>query len=486
MAKTRALSKSRYVEGIKCHKLFYVSMKDPDAIPDFDVGAQFTVDQGTEAGELARDMYPGGTLIPAYPLVRAVAETKEALARGDKNIYEAALEHDDVHVKVDILELVGEGWYDMIEVKASTQMKDYYIPDMAVQRYVLEGAGLKVRSSKLMHLNKEYRHPGQNPLFVLEECTEQVLEEMAAVPENLRRMKDVLLQDQTPNILIGPQCSKPHSCPLLDECWAGVPSPSIFDIPRFMSRQSEEKFSLYHRGTTIDAIPSGISITAPMQRFIDSVLQNKPIIDGDVIKGLLSDLEEPIHFMDFETIGWAIPRYKGTKPYQAIPFQWSLHTMDGGLRHKEYLHDGVGDPRDGFLSTLLEALGTEGRIVVYFESFEASRLKELMEHAPEKKNEIEQVIGRIWDLHPIFKNHYTHPDAMGSASIKKVLPALCPECSYKGLDIQDGMAASASYAQMLKTVGEEREQMRLALLEYCKLDTLAMVKLYEKLRELEN
>jgi len=473
----RTHSKSRYMSGLQCLRLFYIEMTDPDRIPKPDIPTQFTFDLGDEVGAAARERFPGGVLIDAYPLEKSVEDTRKALKDGQKVIYEAAFEHEGVHVKVDVLRKKEDGTFDIFEVKQTSGMKPKYIPDVAIQKYVVSGSGVNVNRTYLMHLNKEYVHPDQGELFQMNDCTDPVEEYQEEIPGKLANQKEILKEESVPEMSIGPHCTNPHPCALKDECWEHIPEVSIFNIPRL-----NKKWELYEQGNIkLEQLPAEFSLTDNQERFVRAWQAEEPTIDQAGIKAMLDDLKEPIYYMDFETINWAIPHYSNSSPFNQIPFQWSLHiTRNGDIEHKEFLWKGTDDPRPEFLRTLLEAVGETGSVVVYFDSFEKTRLKELARAFPEHKDAIGRLIERVWDLFLIFKNYYCHPRAKGSNSIKKVLPALCPDISYDDLAVQEGRSASAIFAKMIaKEDGPEKDQMYTDLLEYCKMDTLAMVELLD-------
>jgi predicted RecB family nuclease len=227
--------------------------------------------------------------------------------------------------------------------------------------------------------------------------------------------------------------------------------------------------------------------TFPLSQIQDRIrasVANKQEFISDQLEAELNDVEYPVHFLDFETIGPAIPRYANTRPYQTIPFQWSDHILyeEGKLDHREYLCNEDKDPREEFTQTLIEALGTEGSIVIYT-SYETGVLNSLIEHFHQYADELQSVIDRFVDLYAIIRRHYYHPKFYGSFSLKYVLPALVPEMRYENLSIKDGMQASLDYMRMIDSTTPEDEKARIRddLLTYCGQDTLAMVKIRDEL-----
>ena len=478
--KLPGLSKSRYVAGLQCHRLLYTKVHDKEKIPEPDAFTQYLFDQGTAAGELATDFFPGGTEIPAFPIDESITKTQEALAAGAEYIFEAAFNFENIHVKVDILRNLGDNLFDIIEVKSGTSVKDVHLDDLAIQRYVLENNGMKINSTILMHMNKEYRHP-HGELFVLSDQTKKVDKRMPQVPDNLEKMNQMLDQDEPPESRIGPQCKKPYECGLMGECWQHIPEMSIFNIPGFRG-----KWDYYNQGIILlEDVPEDFMGTPSQMPFINSFRSGKPHIDEDGLQNMLNELQEPIYFMDFETMQLAAPKYDGTKPWQQHTIQWSVHILRDGEpepEHHEFIHNDDSDPREPFIQSLLDVLGSSGSIVVYSASFEGGRLKEIAEAFPQYQEQIENILSRLWDQLVVFRKFYCDSKFKGSNSIKNVLPVLVPTLSYGALEVQEGGTAMVEYVRMIALPdGEEKDSIRKNLLEYCKLDTLAMVEIHRVL-----
>ncbi len=472
--KLPGLSKSRYCAGLQCHRLLYTKAHDPDSIPEPDAFTQYLFDQGTATGELATNFFPGGTVIPAFPIDESIQKTQEALENEAEHIFEAAFNFENIHVKVDVLRNLGDNKFDIIEVKSGTSVKDVHLDDLTIQKYVLEGNGMEVNSTILMHMNKEYRHPG-GELFVLSDQTEKVNKRMLQVSDNLEKMRNMLSRDKPPESRIGPQCKKPYDCALRPQCWQHIPEMSIFNIPGFRG-----KWDYYNQGIILlEDVPEDFMGTPSQMPFIYSFRNGKPHIDEKGLQDMLDELQEPIYFMDFETLQLAAPKYNGTKPWQQHTIQWSVHVLQGEeLRHHEFIHTEDSDPRELFIQSLLEVLGDSGSIVVYSASFEGGRLKEIAEAFPRYQEQIDNVLSRLWDQLVVFRKYYCDSKFKGSNSIKNVLPVLVPKLSYKNLEVQEGGAAMVEYARMIALPdGEEKEVIKHNLLEYCKLDTLAMVEI---------
>lgn len=485
------LSKSRFMAGLQCHKRLYLECYHRDLADPIGEGLQAIFDSGTEIGELARKLYPGGLLIAEDYLhhEEAIASTKSTLPDTSvPALFEAAFRYDDIRIRADILVRTGDDSFDLIEVKSTTQAKDEHIPDVAIQLYVLKGCGLNIQRSCLGHINREYVYQGGEydleQLFRIEDVSDRAIALLPEIPRLLAEMRHPLLNSEPPDIKIGRHCSKPHDCPFIGHCHTGLPEHHISQLPWIRDRLRR---TLDEAGIEdIRDIPENFFGLNPIQRRVRDCVVNDHVYINDELSSILENLDYPIHFLDFETFNPALPLYPGTRPYDIIPFQWSDHILyeDGRLRHEEFLHDGPDDPRKPFTTKLLDTLGREGSIVVY-SHFEATRLKELAAVFSNLSYELLNLIDtRIVDLHKIIRRQCYHPQFHGSFSLKSVLPALVPDLDYSDLDINDGSMASIAYAEMrrLETPMNRRDFLRNGLLSYCKRDTEAEVRLYQMLK----
>jgi hypothetical protein len=482
------LSKSRFLAGLQCQLRLWCQCYDRDLASKPPPAQQAVFDSGHEVGELATRLFPGGILIdaPYYMHKQAVQSTLKAMQDPDVSaIYEAAFVCDGVRIRVDILERLDDGSWNLVEVKSSTAVKEVYYPDVAVQYYVLEGCGLKINRAGILHINNEYVYDGQNldleSLFSFGDVTDQTIAMQPGIPSRLEALKAMLANSEAPEIQPSRHCHKPYDCEFWDHCTKDMPEFWVYDINAIGQDKLEELADVGIQA--IKDIPETFPLSQIQDRIRASVTNQQEFI-SDQLEAELNDVVYPVHFLDFETIGVVIPRYAGTRPYQTIPFQWSDHILyeDGNLDHREYLCNEDKDPREEFTQTLIEALGTEGSIVIYT-SYETGVLNSLIEHFPQYADELQSVIDRFVDLHAIIKRHYYHPKFYGSFSLKHVLPALLPEMSYENLSIQDGMQASLDYLQMIdsETSQDQNARIRSDLLIYCGQDTLAMVKIREAL-----
>ena len=482
------LSKSRFLAGLQCPLRLWYQCYNRELATPVSPSQQAIFDTGNEVGRLATQLYPGGVLIEEDHLHHreAVESTRAAMADpGVPAIYEAGFVHDSVRVRVDVLERTKGGKWNLIEVKSSTSAKDVHLPDVAVQYRVLKGLGLDVARAGILHLNNEYVYDGQrldlDQLFIFSDLTREAIDHQGEVQSNLRTLKEMISGEGPPRIEPGRHCSSPYRCEFWEHCTAEKSKSWVMNLSGIGQKKLNELAALDIE--EIHDIPEDFPLTALQARIRECVAEGKEYVAPELADEL-RDVEFPIHFLDFETTGSAIPRYEGTRPYQAIPFQWSDHVLyeDGAIEHPEFLHDEDTDPREEFCGTLLETLGDTGTIVIYT-TYEVGVMTSLADSLPQYAGRLLATLDRIKDLHAVVKTYFYHPDFQGSFSLKKVLPALVPSMAYEGLSIQEGTQASLEYLRMLdpSTRPEERKKIHADLLIYCGHDTLAMVKIREEL-----
>ena len=481
------LTKSKYLYGIQCPRYLWVACNDPSRIPERDAATQHIFDQGHLVSELAKRLFPVGIDVPTEDFRGNIAMTKRLL-NDRRPLFEAGMLCGRVYSRVDILNPVNDDEWDIIEVKSSTSVKEVNLHDVSFQRLCCEDGGLKIRKCFLAHINNQYFRNGAidpEQLFVLQDVSDEV----AAVGEGIRdrstEMLEVIGAPSCPEMTIGAHCSDPYPCPLTD-CWNSLPEHHVFTLYRG-SKKSDE---LYHSGVfSIADIPASCKLNDKQRIQCDCVVSGQPYLDKASVRGFLSSLRYPLYYLDFETISPAVPLFDGTRPYQKIPFQFSLHVQAGpgtGVQHFGYLADGPQDPRPELLEHLHEVIGNEGSVVVYNQAFEESVLTDLGAAFPEYCEWSESVIARIVDLIIPFRNfHYYHPQQKGSASIKSVLPAIAGK-GYEGLGIADGETASTAFMNITygEVSDEEHRKVRGDLIAYCGLDTEGMIRIVERLREI--
>ena len=482
------LSKSRFVAGLQCPLRLWNQCYRAELAAEPSPAQQALFDTGHEVGRLATRLYPGGALIEEDHLhhEEAVRSTLQALATHSLSaLYEAAFLTDGIRVRADILERLPQGRWNLIEVKSATSVKDVYIPDVALQYHVLQAAGLDVARAGILHLNTRYFFDGckldLTRLFHFADLTGDVVVYQEQLGARLAEFRTMLARSEPPEIEPGRQCVTPYTCEFRQHCTREKPRFWVFTLPGL----TEKKYAQLRAAGIEDIrdIPAGFRLTA-MQARVARCIQEEREYLGPELTGVLHDVEYPVHFLDFETIAPAIPRYAGTRSYQAVPFQWSDHVLarDGTLEHHEFLHDQETDPRPVFYASLLEALGDRGSIFIYT-GYELGVMKGLASALPSHGLRFAAIADRCKDLHAAIRSHYYHPDFGGSFSLKAVLPSVVPEMGYGGLAVQQGNQASLEYLRMIdpSTPDPERKGLRSDLLAYCRHDTLAMVRLREEL-----
>jgi hypothetical protein len=490
MRMARTLSKSRFQKGLQCEKALWLSINRPDLKPPVPESQQWIFDQGSEVGRLAQGLFPGGLEVTEdhFHSAEALVTTRRLVAEGAAVLYEPAFEFDGAFARVDILVNVGAAGWDLYEVKSTASLKVQHISDAAVQAYAVEGSGLELRSINVVHLNTAYVYPGGeydvSQLFTVEDVTQQARAFMPQIPEALRFLQCVLEGHQPPDVLIGSRCATPYDCDYAQYCRAFLPDRHpITELPRLQERQLH---NLLSQGITciLDVPDDCLDLTASQRGVVHAVKSGEPIVDAAGLTRDLAGLRWPVAHLDFETVMPALPLWPGTRPYQTIPFQYSVHVQheDGTLEHSEYLHAGVDDPRRPLAEHLVNDLAGEGSIV-HYTNYENRILKELESAFPDLAPDLAALRTRLFDLEGIVRKRTTHPDARGRSSIKYALPAWCPDLSYDDLAIADGQTASVRYLRILKGLADNAEaRTTLEDLEtYCALDTLATVRLLEQL-----
>ena len=492
--RTYKLSKSSFLRGVQCDKSLYLYRHHPELRDEISEAQQAIFDRGTAVGLLAQQLFPGGE--DASPedyskFFDSIHTTRRLIDKGAKIIYEAAFEHNNTAAAIDILVKTRGGWKGY-EVKSSTSVSDVHILDAAVQYYVLTGSGIDLKDISIVHLNNEYVRQGEldlRKLLTIESVKDEIVEHQQYIEEKIPGLLSVLRKRSVPDIPIGPHCSDTYACDFIGHCWKHVPENSVFDISRL---SSAKQFELYNNGIiSMNDIPDDFRLSNNQRLQIDALRNGQPVIDREAVRAFLDTLNYPLYFFDIETFNPAVPLYGTTRPYQQIPFQFSIHYKKSKRSepvHREFLAEAGPDPRPEFIKQFLRCTGEPGDILVYSQAFEVSRLRELARDFPEHANELNNRIDRIKDLIIPFrtKAYYT-PGMRGSASIKAVLPELVPDLSYDEMPIGDGGAAMNAYERLIaETDPDNIAQTRKALFEYCKLDTLGMVRLLEELERVTN
>jgi hypothetical protein len=482
------LSKTLYMRGLQCPKSLWLDRKQPEVrtAPPPDLIARW--DAGTEVGLYAQQLFPGGVEVPfdGRTKVQQLGQTKDLLANGAQTIYEATFSHEGVLVRADILRKANDGW-ELYEVKSASDAKPHFPADVAIQYFVLTGSGIPLHRAFLVHIDTGYVRRGEivlQELFAVEEVTDIVRGKQSAIPAEIDRMREVLAAGR-PAIDIGPHCTNPYECDFIDHCWRHIPEHSIFDL----KGRGVDKWDLYRKGIVrMDDVP--LEALNSAQRMQAKFYRNRgQHVDLEAIREFLEGLSFPLCFLDFETCDSPIPPFDGTRPYQQIPFLFSLHRQDspdGLLSHSEFLAPPGIDPRNELTERLLAAIPEGACVLAYNKTFEARVLKDLAERFPAHRERLLAIAEGMLDLMVPFRRRDIYDWRMdGSYSLKNVLPVLVPQLSYKGMAIQEGKEASLAYLALEKVESDqERRKAEEDLRAYCRQDTLGMVKLLEKMREI--
>lgn len=489
------LSKSRFVSGVQCEKKLYFDIFRKDLKPPLSAAQERLFSSGNTVGELAQKVFPNGkdaTFEMNGDWSLGISRTTNWITDGVETIYEATFSHSKVFAALDILHRQdNELW--AIEVKSSTEVKDYHITDASLQYWVMNKCHVKPDRFFIMHVNKAYVRKGEispKELFTLTDVSEQVKDNQNWITEELKRLHDVLATQEEPSKSIGTHCQSPFSCDYKHHCWSHVPTNSVFEL--YSPRGKD--WDLYNNGILkLEDIPDSEPLNHRQTLQINGVKNNTSFIDKVAISEFISNVEYPLYFFDFETIFPAIPPINDTRPFQQTPFQYSLHILEapnGALVHKEFLADplhfevdSVTDPREQLLNQLQSDIGQKGSIIAYNASFEINVLQSLIPLFPDYKNFIEALCTRFVDLLIPFRQAWYYLPEMGkSASIKSVLPALAPQFSYDDLAISNGGDASETFLAMLtKTFEGDYPATIKDLLKYCERDTYGMVIIWRDL-----
>lgn len=490
----KVLSKSKFISGVQCPKKLWLELFRPDLKPELDDSTQRLFSLGHRIGELAWLKFPGGK--DASPetydqLSVSLENTKNWLKEGETTIYEASFSAENAFCMLDILHRKGDELW-AIEVKNSTQVKEYHLMDAAMQYWTMSRSGYTPDKFFLMHLNNQYVKNGEitADIFTLSDITAYVVALQMVVSQKLKDFNQIVQLSQEPQVKIGPQCSHPFTCDFQHYCWAHVPENSVFDLTRLGAKA----WDLFEQGIQkMEDIPDDYPLIDSQRLQLRGLKFNEIHCETNNIQNLLNSWEFPLHFFDFETIMPALPVLDGTRPYQQIPFQYSLHNLDENqkLNHVEFLASPedflIKDPRKLMLEQMKKDFHNSGSIVTYNKSFEIGRLRELADAFHEEAKFLNGLIERIVDLYDIFRNcWYYHPAMHNSASIKSVLPALVPEFTYSDLEIGDGGTASELYHESLLEGKFNHPELKENLLKYCERDTYGMVLIYQFLQKLEN
>ena len=442
-----ALSKSTFMMGCQCPKRLWLHKFKPE-LRDEETEQQAAIFQaGTDIGMLARQLFQGGIdASPTTPIEyqKSVADTAAYIRRGANIIYEAAFQYDGILAAIDIFVKKGSKWH-AFEVKGTGGVKPPHIQDAALQYYVITRSGLELADISIVHLNTDYVRYGDldiPQLFKATSVVKEVRQLQSFIEKKAAELKALLKGKKIPAIEVGDHCFKPYDCDFYGYCSQHLAEEEEAEAEEFINKKA--------------------------------------------IKEFLSQLQYPLHFMDFETWMTAVPEQDGHWPFRQVPFQYSLHIQEKNRAeplHRYYLAEGPHSSHQEFAESLVQSVEKKGTVLVYNKTFENTILNHLKEEFDHLATRIEKIQARMVDLMAPFRKNYRLPAMQGSYSIKAVLPALVPELSYDALTIGNGGDASAAFYNLKHLENEaEKQAIRNALLEYCGLDTMAMVRIFEKLK----
>ena len=488
----RTFSKSKLMALRQCHKRLWLEIHRPGMRED-SAAAQTSFQVGHQVGDIARRIYDPagcGTLIDieAEGFNEAFARSAALLQQSSQPIFEAGFSAGGALAFADVMLPVrnndAQAWR-MVEVKSSTSVKDYHRDDVAVQSFVALAAGVPLESIALAHIDSSWVYPGNEDYRgVLKEndLTSEAFSRAAEVQAWIAEAQAIASEPCEPEMATGDQCWAPFECGFHGYCSRNDPVPEfpVSWLPRFPSAKVKQ---LAESGVGDLRYVPDEQLNERQRRVKEHTLARTVFFDADGAAADLQPYPLPAYFLDFETIQFAIPIWKGTRPYQQIPFQFSMHRLDtsGLLKHSEFLDLSGKDPRKAFSAALIAACGSEGPVFVYNAGFEMGRIRELAECYPQMSAALLAINERVVDLLPIARERYYHPSQQGSWSIKKVLPAVVPDLGYDALDgVQDGGMAMEAFLEALHPgVSTERKAaIEQQLLAYCQLDTYAMVRLW--------
>ncbi|MBM3254525.1 MAG: DUF2779 domain-containing protein, partial [Candidatus Omnitrophica bacterium] len=413
------LSKTKYMAGLQCPKLLWYGYNRQEDLPEVDAATQAIFDQGKAVGEVAKKLYPGGITLQRDFMPEKQSEKSLEAAKLRKPLFEAGFVNKQAYALADVLNPVGRNAWDLIEVKSSTRIKDEHYNDVAYQKYTYEGAGLKIRKCYLMYVNNQYVRKGKiepKKLLVTEDVTKQCDELIPQIEQNVADMLKVIGKKDEPRVKVGPQCSDPYSCPLEDICWSFLPKKD--DV--FSLYSGEKKaYELMERGIlSMKDIKEDIELSYKQIIQVACHKNGTAHTDKKGIKEFLGGLEYPLYFLDFETIDPAIPAYDNSRPFEVIPFQYSLHIVknkNSKPEHYSYLAPDKKDPRPVILEQLKRLLGNSGSVIAYNATFEKTTLRHASEAYPKYQSWVSAIEERVVDLLAPFRGFlYYHPDQAGS------------------------------------------------------------------------
>jgi hypothetical protein len=485
-ARRYGLSKSKIAAFEQCPKRLWLEVHRPqEAVIDDAMQARFDI--GQAVGELACRAYPDGIMIEPEPDMNAAITRTADLLSGESPLFEATFRHEQVLVRVDIMTPAGSGDWHVAEVKSSTGPKDYHLSDLATQVWVMEGCGVKIASASIRHIDSSFVYEGDgNYSGLLKDApVDALIAPVVATRGDVAREALTVLSGPEPVRETGTHCSTPFECQFQDYCNRGRVQPNwpISLLPNTGAKLAQK----YVEQGILELleVPEA-DLKSEVHRLIHRATASAtPFHDCEKAKALTAAWPRPFSYLDFETIAFAIPRWKGTRPYEQLPFQFSLHIErePGDVQHHEFLDLSGEDPRRSCAEALVRMVPAEGAVITYNASFERRCIRQLAELYPDLSARLFAIEERVVDLLPVARACWYHRNQRGSWSIKQVLPSLIPELDYAALEVGDGGAAQAAYLEATdpSTGDKRRDELAASLRAYCGLDTEGLVRVFNRL-----
>jgi hypothetical protein len=484
------LSKSSYLRYLQCPRYLWLwAHRRQEVAKPLDLASQWRIEEGQRVEELARTLFPNGRRIRSFH-ERGAERTKRFMDKREPCLFQATAIGDGLLAMTDVLQFnpAVDAW-DIFEVKGSTSVKDTHLHDVTFQALAFERAGYKIGATTVIHINNSYvrRGPIDAPgLLTVSDVSEQSIALRDEVATKIDKAKAVLRLDDAPSVADFPCTCSPKDCECASLCFRDLPPRSIFVLQRMTTKKAR---SYYEQGIrTLGDVPDDLKLSVAQRNQVRAAKDGTPIIDRAGIKRTLDALPYPLYFLDYETFAASIPPFDDFKPCQVMPFQYSVHVVETPTAepmHVDFLATEFGNTIPELCGSLQRHVGASGTVVVWNKRFERTRNEEMGKLSPNDAPFLTSLNERMFDLMEIFADQfYVDVRFNGSCSIKNILPVLVPSLSYKELPIQEGMGASISWYRMCEsaTTDEQRTETRQNLLDYCKLDTLAMVEIVKALR----
>ncbi len=499
--KKNYISKSDYTKGLQCPKILWMDANMRDK-RDMSLIDEARLKEGNRVGDLAMGYF--GDFIEVkmnFKFDEMAAKTAGLMAEAARaneaenafSVCEATFKHGAMVCMADIVRMRDEKTLDLIEVKSSTKVKEYHVFDLAYQTAVIQACGYKVATASIMHIDPAYALDGDldlQGLFMIEDMTKEAKALALNVEKTVAGFMAYRSSEAEPEMQIGPQCDCPHVCAYQTWCWRHVAGEDVFAFSGMGRTKALER--LGEGFATFAEALKGMRLTALQRAQAVAETGGGDTVNAEALARFLEKITYPVYHLDFETVQPIIPRYQGTKPWQQVPTQFSVHKVDAPgapPEHMEFLAEHDADPRRGLAEALCAAIPADACVTAYNMAFEKGRIRELAARFPDLANHLIGIHNGIVDLMVPFRNGWVYLKAMqGSYSIKKVLPALCPndpDLDYTALEgVHNGTEAMAAFERLAEMEPAERREVREQLLRYCELDTLAMVKVHERLIEI--